>query len=219
MAKPRAHALALLRGFLAVGSAMFACRGPETAPYERPGTPVEDASQPDAAGSGSTPRDATPTDDAFELSEAQADAYPLSRCAGGLDVFYLDVTGPSGPLQLGEITKTNVEANWFVALQPELNVMLETETGPVGSVQVWTPDSTPAVPGVYPQGPTSKGTSIDIVVVDEACHVTSGTLDVLDLEYDWPDGSSSGDVNSLLLSFDLMCEGNDALRGCIRYSR
>ena len=145
-------------------------------------------------------------------------SYPLSRCSVGRDVFYLDVEGPEGPLQHGEVTKTNMNANWFVALQPELNVMLETEIGPVGSIQVWTPNSAPVVPGTYPQGPSTTGPSIDIVVVDNGCHASSGTLTLLDLQYDWPDTSTMGTVTSLLLSFDLVC-GVDTLRGCVRYSR
>src|SRR5579859_7430197 len=206
MAYPRAHAQALLFfGSLAAVSAMFACGGPNSAPYEAmtdaggPASPVPDATPASIDGSATAPRDALATVD------WDAASYPLSRCATGQDVFYLDVEGPAGPLQTGEITRTkNTDTSWFVALQPELNVMLATPTGPVGSIQVWTPDSTPAVPGTYPQGPTVKGTSIDVLVINQPCHLSSGTLTVLDLQYDWPDGSSSGDVTSLLISFDLM---------------
>jgi hypothetical protein len=147
-----------------------------------------------------------------------AASYPLSRCAISSDVFYLDVSGPTGPLQSGEITKTDAGTYWFVALQPELEVMLASPTGPVGTIQVWTPDSNPVAPGTYPQGPSAKGPSIDVEVIQQPCHLSSGTLTVLDLQYDWPDGSTMGDVNSMLFSFDLMCD-QERLRGCVRYTK
>jgi hypothetical protein len=219
MAKHRALAPALLIVPFGAATAMFACRGPDSAEYSAMGTSADDASPsgpPDASSEAAA--DAHAGDDALFADDSQVySSYPLSRCAIGKDVFYLDVQGPSGPLQLGEITETNAGANWFVALQPELNIMLETETGPVGSVQVWTPDSTPVVPGTYPQGPSNKGPSIDVVVVEEGCQLSSGSFTLLDLQYDWPDTSTSGDVSSLLLSFDLVC-GDDTVRGCIRYS-
>lgn len=222
MAKHRALAPALLIVPFGAATAMFACRGPDSAEYSAMGTSADDASPPSAppdAASEAAPTDARAGDDALFANDSQVySSYPLSRCTIGKDVFYLDVQGPSGPLQLGEITETNAGANWFVALQPELNIMLETETGPVGSVQVWTPDSTPVVPGTYPQGSSNKGPSIDVVVVEEGCHLSSGSFTLLDLQYDWPDTSTSGDVSSLLLSFDLVC-GDDTLRGCVRYSR
>jgi hypothetical protein len=120
-------------------------------------------------------------------------------------------------LQSGEITRTDAGTYWFVALQPELEIMLASPTGPVGTIQVWTPDSSPVAPGTYPQGPSSNGTSIDVEVIQQPCHLSSGTLTVVDLAYDWPDGSTMGDVNSLLMSFDLMCD-QDRLRGCVRYT-
>ena len=214
MANLRALTAALFIGSLAAVSAMFACSGPT--PYLGPGDASGGAALPDAPASIDAP---APVRDASPSVDLDGASYPLSRCAtGGQDVFYLDVEGPSGPLQQGEITKTNSGTSWFVSLQPELNVMLAGPTGPVGSIQVWTPDSSPAVPGTYPQGPTAKGTSIDVVVIEQPCHLSSGTLTVLDLQYDWPDGSTSGDVTSLLMSFDLMC-GNESLRGCVRYAQ
>jgi hypothetical protein len=170
-----------------------------------------------------------PPADAATDAEARADAiavpptdasypYPLSRCNISQDVFYLDVTGSAqGRLALGETTHTEMGTHWFVALQPELEVMLATPTGPVGTIQVWTPNSAPVVPGTYPQG-VDAGTAFDIVVISEVCSVTSGTLNVVDLQYSWPDGSAQGDVSSLLLSFDVICTGQ-RLRGCVRYSK
>jgi hypothetical protein len=213
MANLRALTEALFFGSLAAVSAMFACSGP--VPYLGPGDAGGGAALSDAPASIDAP---SPVREASANVDLDGASYPLSRCATGQDIFYLDVEGPAGPLQQGEITKTNSGTSWFVSLQPELNVMLAGPTGPVGSIQVWTPDSSPAVPGTYPQGPTAKGTSIAVVVVEEPCHLSSGTLTVLDLQYDWPDGSTSGDVTSLLMSFDLMC-GNDSLRGCVRYSQ
>jgi hypothetical protein len=218
MPKHRALAQALLIAFLGPATAMFACRGPDLPEYSALGRSPDDAStDPGPDASSDVVAEASAPVDVF-AGDSQALAYPLSRCAVGKDVFYLDVQGPSGPLQLGEIMETDVGAHWFVALQPELNIMLATETGPVGSVQVWTPDSSPAVPGTYTQGPSNKGPSIDVVVVDEGCHLSSGSFTLLDLRYDWPDSSVSGDVTSLLLSFDLVC-GADTLRGCVRYAQ
>ncbi len=217
MPKHRALAQALLIAFLGPATAMFACRGPDLPEYSALGTSPDEASiDPHADASGDVVVEAPAPVDVF-AGDSQALSYPLSRCAVGKDVFYLDVQGPSGPLQLGEIMETDVGAHWFVALQPELNIMLATETGPVGSVQVWTPDSTPAVPGTYPQGPSNKGPSIDVVVVNEGCHLSSGSFTLLDLQYEWPDSSVSGDVTSLLLTFDLVC-GGDTIRGCVRYA-
>ena len=215
MAKPRALTQALFLGSLAAVSAMFACGGPGSSPYDTVGDAGGGTTLPDAPTSIDAP---APTRDGPVSVNWDASSYPLSRCSVGQDVFYLDVEGPSGPLQHGEITQTNSGTSWFVALQPELNVMLATPTGPVGSIQVWTPDSTPVVPGTYPQAASGSGTSIAVVVVEEPCHLSSGTLTVLDLQYNWPDGSPSGDVTSLLLTFDLMC-GTDSLRGCVRYSQ
>jgi hypothetical protein len=219
MANPRALAPALLFVSLAAVSAMFACNGPATDPYEAM-TDVGSAVQPPApdATPSSTTDAAAMQRDVVGSIDWDAASYPLSRCAAGNDVFYLDVTGPSGPLQSGEINKTDAGTYWFVALQPELNVMLASPTGPVGSIQVWTSDSSPVAPGTYAQGPTAKGAQIDVVVINQPCHLSSGTLTVLDLNYDWPDGSTMGDVNSLLLSFDLMCDQNP-LRGCVRYAK
>ena len=217
MANLRALTQALSFGSLAAFSAMFACSGPVQ--YVGPGDAgFAAAAQPDAPPSTDAPAAVPEASASVDLDAA---SYPLSRCAtGGPDVFYLDVGGPAGPLQQGEITKTNSGTSWFVSLQPELNVMLAGPTGPVGSIQVWTPDSSPAVPGTYKQNANATGTSIDVVVIEEPCHVNGGTLTVLDLQYDWPDGSTSGDVTSLLMSFDLMCaNGNDSLRGCVRYSQ
>jgi len=218
MAYPRALTQALSFGSLTVISAMFACGGPTSTPYEQlmtdaggaPSAPPPDAT-PASMDAPATPRD---TLGSFDWDAA---SYPLSRCATSQDVFYLNVTGPSGPLQPGEINETG-SVYWFVQLQPELNVMLASPTGPVGSIQVWTADSSPVAPGTYQQGPSNKGTQIDVVVINQPCHLSSGTLTVLDLEYDWPDGSTSGDVNSLLLSYDLMCD-QDSLRGCVRYRK
>ena len=154
----------------------------------------------------------------YDENDASLSSYPLSKCSISQDVFYIDVTGSQGRLALGESTHTDMGTNWFVELQPELNVMLETSTGPVGNIQVWTADSSPAVPGTYPQGSSGQGTTIDLVVVKEGCSVTSGTFTLVDLQYDWPDGSTQGDVTSLLLSFDLTCSGQ-RLRGCVKYSR
>jgi hypothetical protein len=224
MAKHRALAEALSIVFLGAGSAMFACRGPSAAdPFEPIADAGEDTSvsnaRADASGDATAAVDGRAAADAHAMApDAQAYSYPLSRCSVDQDVFYIDVEGPAGPLQLGEITKTEAGTYWFVELQPELNVMLATENGPVGDVQVWTPDSTPVIPGTYPQGPSSTGPTIDVAVVKEGCHLTSGTFTLVDLEYTWPDGSTSGDVTSLLLSFDLVC-GSNTLRGCVRYSR
>jgi hypothetical protein len=170
------------------------------------------------------PTDATTADDEAAPADASATpadagySYPLSKCENGQDVFYIDVGGANGPLQAGEVTRTQDATNWFVELQPELNVMLATAEGPVGDIQVWTPDSTPVTPGTYSQGPSNKGPSIDVVVIEEGCHLVSGTFTLVDLKYDWPDGSSMGDVTSLLLSFNLVCEGN-TIKGCVRYTR
>jgi hypothetical protein len=223
MMKHRGALSAVLLGAI---SAIFACQATPTDGYPSLGESTTDAppmgdAAVDAAVEGATAADARePSDAPVTLSEAQADSYPLSRCLVAQDVFYIDVEGPAGPLQLGEITRIGLDAgtSWYVMLQPELDVMLATPTGPVGDVQVWTPDSTPVVPGTYPQGPSTKGPQIDIDVVEEGCHLSSGTLTVVDLQYDWPDGDTSGDVTSLLLSFDLVCDTNDTLRGCVRYS-
>jgi hypothetical protein len=155
-----------------------------------------------------------------EASPAPFDAsypYPLSRCNISQDVYYLDVSGAQGRLALGETTHTDNGTHWFVELQPELEVLLATPSGPVGTIQVWTSNSAPAVPGTYPQG-ADAGTSLDIVVISETCSVTSGTLNLVDLQYNWSDGSPQGDVTSLLMSFDITCTGQ-RLRGCVRYSK
>jgi hypothetical protein len=219
------HRGALSAVLLGAASAIFACQAPPTDGYPPMGESAVDAPMVDAGADASIERGSAadarePADAPVMPSEAQADSYPLSRCLVAQDVFYIDVGGPAGPLQLGEITRIGADAgtNWYVELQPELDVMLATATGPVGDVQVWTPDSTPVVPGTYPQGPSNKGPSIDIDIVEEGCHLSSGTLTVVDLQYDWPDGATSGDVTSLLLSFDLVCDTNNTLRGCVRYS-
>jgi hypothetical protein len=220
MAKHRAIAEAVSIILLGAAGTIFACRGPSAA------APFQAFVDAEAETSVADPREASsdataigdgPASDALAPSDAQAYPYPLSRCSIGQDVFYIDVGGPPGPLQIGEITHTDVNTHWYVALQPELNVMLATADGPVGDVQVWTPDSTPVAPGTYPQGPSTSGPTIDVAVVEQGCHLTSGTFTLLDLQYDWPDGSASGDVTSVLLSFDLVC-GSNTLRGCVRYS-
>jgi len=215
MAKHRALAGAFFSISLGASSAMFACRGPDSNEYEPP-EGLEDASSSlDAARDGMISGDGSASADGLAVPPDAS--YPLSRCAVDQDVFYLDVEGPAGPLQLGEIMHTSDGAHWFVSLQPELNVMLATETGPVGSIQVWTPSGAPVLPGTYPQGPTSKGPSIDVVVIEEGCQLTSGSFTLLDLQYDWPDTSTSGVVKSLLMSFDLVCD-SDTIKGCVRYS-
>ena len=221
MAKHRAIAEVLSIALAGACSAMFACSGPNPAGQYHgmgsdDGTSLTDAnadpSDGAAASDGPAPADApiTPPEGGY--------SFPLSKCENGQDVFYLDVGGANGPLQAGEITRTQDATNWFVELQPELNIMLATANGPVGDIQVWTPDSTPVTPGTYAQGPSNKGPSIDIVVIEQGCHLVSGTFTLVDLKYDWPDGNVMGDVTSLLLSFDLACQGN-TIKGCVRYSR
>lgn len=218
MANPRALTSALFFVSLAAVSAMFACNGAASDPYvAMTGTASATPPPPDAMAASMDASMVPP--DVVASFDWDATSYPLSRCAVASDVFYLDVSGPSGPLASGEITKTDAGTFWFVALQPELNVMLASPTGPVGSIQVWTPDSSPVTPGMYPQSPTSNGTQIDVVVINQPCTISSGTLTVLDLDYDWPDGSTMGDVNSLLLSFDLKCDPQVSLRGCVRYAK
>ena len=215
--KHRALASALSSLILGAASATLACNCTQLPPAGSfAGVDAGDEpSPPDAPMDASS--DAAMRVDAVAAVDASY-PFPLSKCNVGHDIYYLDVTGPAGRIQLGESTHTDMGTNWFVELQPELNVMLATPTGPVGTIQVWTPDSTPAVPGTYPQGSSNKGTSINLLVLDEGCSVTAGTLTVVDLQYDWPDGSPNGDVTSLLLSFDPTCTGQ-TLRGCIRYSR
>jgi hypothetical protein len=209
---------ALFLVILCAGSAMFACsctQVPQSGSFALPDAgndPPPPEMRPDASSDAGSRPDAPAADD------ASLSSYPLSKCSISQDVFYIDVTGSQGRLALGESTHTDMGTNWFVELQPELNVMLETSTGPVGNIQVWTADSSPAVPGTYPQGSSSQGTTIDLVVIKEGCSVTSGTFTLVDLQYDWPDGSTQGDVTSLLLSFDLTCSGQ-RLRGCVKYSR
>ncbi len=203
-------------------SAMFECSCtelPSTGGFALPDAgPSDETSQPDMRADASSDAGARPDgSDPVDSLDASY-PYPLSRCSISQDVFYIDVTGSQGRFALGESTHTDMGTNWFVELQPELNVMLETTTGPVGTIQVWTPDSSPAVPGTYAQGPSNQGTSIDVVVIKEGCSVTSGTLTLVDLQYNWPDSSTQGDVTSLLLSFDLTCT-DQRMRGCIRYSR
>ena len=160
MAKHRAIAEAVSVILLGAAGTIFACRGPSAAdPFQafvdaEAETSVAD---PREASSDATAIGDGPASDALTPSDAQAYPYPLSRCSIGQDVFYIDVGGPPGPLQIGEITHTDVNTHWYVALQPELNVMLATADGPVGDVQVWTPDSTPVAPGTYPQGPSTTG--------------------------------------------------------------
>lgn len=222
MAKHRAIAEVLSIALVGAGSAMFACSGPSPAgAYHTMAGSDDDSSVTDAHADPSdaaTASDGPATADAPAAPTDAGYSYPLSKCATGQDIFYLDVGGANGPLQAGEITRTQDATNWFVELQPELNIMLATADGPVGDIQVWTPDSTPVTPGTYSQGPSNKGPSIDVVVVEEGCHLVSGSFTLVDLQYDWPDGDVMGDVTSLLLSFNLVCEGN-TIKGCVRYSR
>jgi hypothetical protein len=221
MAKHRAIAEVLSIALLGATSAMFACRGPAAAGEYRGLGDVDDGSVTDGPADpsdGAAAGDAPVPTDASAIPDDAAYSYPLSKCATGQDVFYLDVGGADGPLQAGEITRTQAATDWFVELQPELNIMLATADGPVGDIQVWTPDSSPVTPGTYVQGPSNKGPSIDVVVIEEGCHLVSGTFTLVDLTYDWPDGSVMGDVTSLLLSFNLVCQGN-TIKGCVRYSR
>lgn len=187
-----------------------------------PGSSIDgSAGEPDATGSDAAPGDATTRGDAAQdatnASDASGDAGALTPCMVSRDVFYVDVTGPQGPIQLGGQTYTNLDTNWDVLLDPELDVMVDTGEGPAGSVEVHTPNGMPLSPGVYPQGPNAGGPWIELAVGDEGCAVTSGTMTIDDLTYDAAEGGASPTVDSLAMSFDLVCGGNSVV-GCVRYS-
>jgi hypothetical protein len=164
-----------------------------------------DASTPDAA------TDEAPDD----TPDAQTNADPLAPCSVNRDVLYVEVRSSPGPMGLRQVTVTNLTANWFVDLQPELNVIVSTG----GSLQISDPKGFPPAPGTYPQSPSALDTSLTTLSVGENCLVASGLLTIVDLRYVWPDGGARGEVTSLALWFDVTCgNSGDTLRGCVRYS-
>jgi hypothetical protein len=163
--------------------------------------------------------DATAGDAPDAGDAAPDDSDPSAHCSGSTrDVFYLAFGGAQGPLATGAQTYTNLDATWYAYASPgELNFFVETGAGPGSSFQIWVPNAAPLAPGTYPQG-SNTGPSLDIADYDEGCTITSGTLTVDDIASSWPDGGTlSGNVSSLVMSFDVVC-GGDQVRGCVRYT-
>jgi hypothetical protein len=178
---------------------------------------VAAADAPDEADTPTGPARDTAMDDApDDTPDSQTIADPLSPCSVSRDVLYLEERSSPGPMGLRQGTVTNLNANWFVDLQPELNV----HAGTGNSLQISDPKGLPPAPGTYPQSPSGLDTYLSTLAVGgESCVVASGVLTIVDLQYVWRDGSSRGDVTSLALWFDVICgNSGNTVRGCVRYS-
>ena len=164
--------------------------------------------------------DATASDAPDPVGDAATDdSDPIAHCSGSTrDVFYMAVGGPQGPLATGVQTYTNLDANWYAYASPgELNFFVDTGGGSGSSFQIWVPGDALLASGTYPLG-SSEALSLDLAVYDEGCTITSGSLTVDEIASSWPDGGTlSGNVSSLLLSFDVVC-GSNQVRGCVRYA-
>jgi hypothetical protein len=194
--------------------------------------PVHDSglAEADAAALGDASTDDAPTDvplDAPTAETAPEDGPPeaqvdvgtsipeLAPCAISRDVFYVDVEGPQGTVSLGPHTYTDMNATWYASLQPELDVMLLSQA----QIQVWMSNSAPPVPGTYPQDSSNKmGPWLEVIIGSSDCGASAGTFALVDLQYDASDASSTSQVTSLALWFDVQCNIN-TYRGCMRYSK
>ena len=151
-------------------------------------------------------------------ADSGIDADLMAPCATARDVFHVDVGGPQGVFQRGMQTYTNLGANWFVYFSPFLSVRVDTGSGAGGSFDVYTSGTNPLVPGTYPQGGGGPAPWLELAVGSEGCSIESGTFTLAELRTSVVDGGPQS-VESLAMSFDLVCQGAATIRGCVRYAR
>jgi hypothetical protein len=108
--------------------------------------------------------------------DAAADGAAVSPCSVSRDVFYVNQQG------VGPRMYTNLGANFDVSEAPYLAVTAETGSGPAATLEVYTAVDAGLVPGVYPQGPSTTGPSLEIALDGEGCAIASGTLTVTELQ-------------------------------------
>lgn len=199
----------------------------DVAPPQDAGRPDADASARDASSDAEDAQDAQIEAPADVAPEAPSDAPPdtdasipeLAPCAISRDVFYVDVEGPQGTVELGAHTFTETNASWYVSLQPELDVMLLSGSSLGAEAQLYTSNDAPPLPGTYPQDSSNTtGPWLSVIIGSTGCGASSGTLTIVDLQYAPTDASSTVPVTSLAMWFDVQCN-IDSYRGCVRYAQ
>ncbi len=155
------------------------------------------------------------------------DHHPMAHCpSSSRDTLYLNVVGDVRGLvsgddySAGHATFTNLDSNWTVEAPFEFFVHRVSGEGEV--LEIATVDGGGLAPGHYVLGSASApALSLGLGYWYDQCAAASGTLDVVESQFDTDDAGAPL-PSSTLLSFDIQCANDSGptvpIEGCLRYA-
>ena len=129
----------------------------------------------------------------------------FSACASGGNVFYVDAEGGYGALS-GPMIITGAQGTWGAGGEGEFDVIVSDESIAPWEIQI---TATSFAPGTY----TATGSMIQVEANGLACSaMPAGTYTIVTLEE-----TDQFFATQALIGFDLTCQGQGLLRGCVSY--
>ncbi len=154
--------------------------------------------------------------DAGPVFDAPSDVAELQPCLGGSYVFYVD--GVNYPGIVGPMSVTGADGTWSAQIFGGTDIVVfVTSAVTHWELNAMSGPSAPGglMPGTYQITTARDGPQLGVLVDGGACpSPPTGTFTIGELA---PLGADQGFATKLLLWFELTCNGQGSLRGCVAY--